>query len=78
MRDDAREVLLQIPWAAKLRITQAGLSGTQVFERLLQRKVLVKNVGKMHALLENCLRVTVSTPEENAAFLTALQSSLNP
>ncbi len=60
-----------------LRIQQAGLSGTQVFERLLQRKVLVKNVGKMHPLLENCLRVTVSTPEENAAFLAALQSSLN-
>jgi histidinol-phosphate aminotransferase len=61
-----------------LRITQPGLTGTQVFERLLQRKVLVKNVGKMHALLENCLRVTVSTPEENAAFIAALQSSLNP
>ena len=61
-----------------LRITQAGLTSAQVFERLLQRKVLVKNVGKMHALLENCLRVTVSTPDENAAFLEALQSSLNP
>ena len=60
-----------------LRITQTGLSGTQVFERLLQRKVLVKNVGKMHPLLENCLRVTVSTPDENAAFVEALQSSLN-
>lgn len=60
-----------------LRIVQPGLTGAQVFDRLLQRKVLVKNVGKMHALLENCLRVTVSTPEENAAFLTALQSSLN-
>jgi histidinol-phosphate aminotransferase len=47
-----------------------------VFERLLQRKVLVKNVGKMHPLLANCLRVTVSTPQENAVFLAALQSSL--
>jgi histidinol-phosphate aminotransferase len=47
-----------------------------VFQRLLQQKVLVKNVGKMHSLLENCLRVTVSTPQENAAFLSALQSSL--
>ncbi len=60
-----------------LRITQPGLTGTQVFERLLQQRVLVKNVGKMHALLENCLRVTVSTPEENAALVAALQSSLN-
>lgn len=61
-----------------LRVVQPGLSGAQVFERLLQKKVLVKNVGKMHALLENCLRVTVSTPEENAIFLDALRSSLNP
>lgn len=60
-----------------LRVTRPGLSGTQVFERLLEQKVLVKNVGKMHALLENCLRVTVSTPAENAQFLAALESSLN-
>ncbi len=60
-----------------LRITRAGLTGSDVFERLLARKVLVKNVGKMHTRLENCLRVTVSTPAENALFLAALQSSLN-
>jgi histidinol-phosphate aminotransferase len=60
-----------------LRIVEPGLTGTAVFERLLQRKVLVKNVGKMHALLDNCLRVTVSTPAENALFLDALKSSLN-
>ena len=60
-----------------LRITRPGLTGTQVFERLLERKVLVKNVGRMHPLLDNCLRVTVSTPAENAQFLAALESSLN-
>lgn len=60
-----------------LRIDQPGQTGSAVFERLLQRRVLVKNVGKMHALLENCLRVTVSTPAENALFIDALQSSLN-
>ena len=59
-----------------LRIRRPELTGTQVFERLLAQRVLVKNVGKMHPLLENCLRVTVSTPQENAVFLTALQSSL--
>ncbi len=59
------------------RVTHAGLTGSQVFERLLEHKVLVKNVGKMHALLDNCLRVTVSTPAENALFLTALKSSLH-
>jgi len=59
-----------------IRIVAAGLSGTAVFERLLARKVLVKNVGKMHPLLDNCIRITVSTPAENALLEEALQSSL--
>jgi histidinol-phosphate aminotransferase len=46
--------------------------------KLVANKVLVKNLGKMHALLANCIRVTVSTPEENSAFLTALSAALKP
>jgi histidinol-phosphate aminotransferase len=61
-----------------LRIDQPGLDAAQVHARLLEQKVLVKNVGKMHALLHNCLRVTVSTPEENKQFLDALQTALAP
>lgn len=48
----------------------------QVFESLKQRKVLVKNVSKMHPLLHNCLRLTVGTADENAQLLTALAQSL--
>jgi len=48
----------------------------KVFAGLLQRKVLVKNAGKMHPSLQNCLRVNVSTPEENALFLAALKEAL--
>jgi histidinol-phosphate aminotransferase len=47
-----------------------------VFSKLRERKVLIKNVSKIHALLANCLRVTVSTPKENAEFLQALKESL--
>jgi histidinol-phosphate aminotransferase len=50
--------------------------GDQVFAKLLEHKILVKNVGKMHYLLKNCLRITVSTPEENALFLDAIKISL--
>lgn len=39
-------------------------------------KVLIKNLSKMHKLLANCIRVTVSTPEENDQFLAALKTSL--
>ena len=59
-----------------IRICGAGQTGDAVFANLLTRKVLVKNVGKMHMLLKDCLRITVSTPEENAIFLTALGAAL--
>jgi histidinol-phosphate aminotransferase len=59
-----------------LRVKNGNADAGTVFSRLLDHKVLIKNVGKMHPLLENCLRVTVSTPEENRLFLDALQASL--
>jgi histidinol-phosphate aminotransferase len=46
------------------------------YAKLLSHKVLIKNVSKMHAVLSNCLRITVSTPQENAAFLDAFAASL--
>lgn len=61
-----------------IRITAPVLTGSAVFERLLAQKVLIKNVGKMHPLLANCLRITVSTPAENAIFESALKISLQP
>ena len=44
--------------------------------KLLSRKVLIKNVGRMHNVLANCLRITVSTPEENAIMLDGLKAAL--
>jgi histidinol-phosphate aminotransferase len=61
-----------------IRIAGAGVCANDVFARLLDRKVLVKNVGKMHVSLQNCLRITVSTAQENAVFLDALTASLVP
>ncbi|WP_423682332.1 histidinol-phosphate transaminase [Undibacterium sp. WLHG33] len=63
------------PSAANFLLIRVA-NAEQVFAKLLDHKILVKNVGKMHSLLENCLRVTVSTPEENALFMAALAASL--
>lgn len=60
-----------------IRVEGAGVSADAMFGNLLARKVLIKNVGKMHPLLQNCLRITVSTPEENAQFLSAFTASLS-
>jgi len=45
--------------------------------KLLDEKVLIKNLSKMHPTLANCIRVTVSTPEENSAFLNGLKGALS-
>ena len=49
--------------------------GAQIFAGLRERGVLIKHLGAM-AALQDCLRVTVGTPAENAAFLEALQAEL--
>jgi histidinol-phosphate aminotransferase len=59
-----------------IRVKKTGCDGAELFNRLLQRKVLIKNVGKMHTLLENCLRVTVGTSDENKSFLNAFAAAL--
>ncbi|MEI8327487.1 MAG: histidinol-phosphate transaminase [Betaproteobacteria bacterium] len=61
---ESNMILLRVPDAAK------------AFEGMRARNVLVKNVSKMHALLANCLRLTVGTAEQNRAMLAALQESL--
>jgi histidinol-phosphate aminotransferase len=61
---DANMILLRVPDAAK------------TFEGMKARKVLVKNVSKLHPLLANCLRLTVGTPQENQLMLAALKESL--
>ena len=62
---EANMILARVPDAAK------------TFDGLKARKVLIKNVSKMHPLLANCLRLTVGTPDENAQLLAALTSALS-
>jgi len=51
-------------------------NAAQVFERLREHKVLIKNLSGAGGALADCLRVTVGTPEENSAFLAALRQSI--
>lgn len=61
---DANMILVRVPDPARS------------FEGMKARKVLVKNVSRMHPLLAGCLRLTVGTAEENTQMLAALQSTL--
>ncbi len=48
----------------------------RVFEALLAAGVLIKDLSGAGGALAGCLRVTVGTPAENAAFLQALRGAL--
>jgi histidinol-phosphate aminotransferase len=55
------------------RVAHAG----GVFEGLKQRGILIKNLHGAHPALDNCLRVTVGTQEQNEQFMVALQQCLH-
>ena len=48
-----------------------------VFSGLVQRDILIRNFNKP-GRLENCMRVTIGTPEENSSFISALSDILSP
>jgi histidinol-phosphate aminotransferase len=49
-----------------------------VFDSLLQQNILIKNLDGQHDRLRDCLRVTVSIPDENDLFLEALSAAISP
>jgi len=64
-------------WASRtnfilFRVTDAR----RVHRALRDAGVLVKDLGQAAGPLAQCLRVTVGTPAENDAFLTALKRLL--
>ncbi len=52
-----------------------GRSG-EIFEKIREQGVLIKNLHREDKLLCDCLRVTVGKAEENQAFLKALEKAL--
>jgi histidinol-phosphate aminotransferase len=52
-------------------------AASRIFQALKQHNILIKNLDGTHPLLENCLRVTVGTPDENSQFCAALRTILS-
>ncbi|HZH05189.1 MAG TPA: histidinol-phosphate transaminase [Lautropia sp.] len=65
-----------------VRVAQAPEAGghvpaaAAVARRMREYGVLIKDVGKMHPMLQNCLRLTVGTRQENQTLLAALRQAL--
>jgi histidinol-phosphate aminotransferase len=64
-------------WSSDANMVLVRVTDAQItFDGLKARRVLVKNVSKMHPLLAQCLRLTVGTADENSLLLAALQESI--
>ncbi len=63
-----------IPSAANFILAGFEVSGAELNERLLRQGVIVRPVGNYG--LENYLRITIGTPEQNDRVLAALGSAL--
>jgi len=59
-----------------VRVAGGKGAGTALFDKLRAQGVLVKDFSGGHPLLENCLRLTIGTPEENRILLAALREAL--
>ncbi len=65
------------PSQANFILTRVAEGRTEsVFDTLKQSGVLVKNLHGSHPMLQDCLRLTVGTAEENARLLTVLGKAL--
>ncbi|SCN47601.1 Histidinol-phosphate aminotransferase [methanotrophic endosymbiont of Bathymodiolus azoricus (Menez Gwen)] len=65
------------PSAANFILFRTSIdSATEIFQRLKEQGVLIKNLAPQKGLLNDCLRVTIGKPEENNAFIKALKTAL--
>jgi len=64
-------------WPSQANFVLVRVSdGPAAMQRMRERGVLVKDVGRMHVLLRNCLRLTVGTEDENRLLVAALRAAL--
>ena len=64
-------------WPSEANMILVRVPDSQrAFDGMKTRGVLVKHIAGQHALLSNCLRLTVGAPAENDAMIRALQESI--
>ncbi len=71
-----RGLMAVYPSRANFILVKVSAEGAAVAQRMRESGVLIKDVGRMHPTLANCLRLTVGTDEENRQMLAALGQAL--
>ncbi|MFL9839258.1 histidinol-phosphate transaminase [Flavobacterium sp. ST-75] len=76
-RQKLSEALSQIPIVKKVYPSQANFllvevnDANSVYQNLIQQGIIIRNRNKE---VKNCIRISIGTPQENKALLTALQN----
>ena len=70
---DRMPAVRRFPSAANFVLARVA-NAPRAHEALKQRGILVRNLHGSHPLLENCLRLTIGTADENAKLIEALGS----
>lgn len=77
-RELLSESLAEFPFVVKVYPSDANFilikttDANTIYNELIKKQIVVRNRTK-EALCENCLRITVGTPEENRLLITALK-----
>lgn len=71
---EAMEGYRPYPSAANFILVKTERPGREVWQKLLDNGILVRDFSG-HPLLENCLRITIGTEEQNQALLDVLKES---
>jgi histidinol-phosphate aminotransferase len=77
-RDRLCEELRRIPGLspissrANFMLVQTDIPPTQIYEELLRRDILIRDVSA-YPQLQNCFRISVGTPDENDLLISALR-----
>jgi histidinol-phosphate aminotransferase len=73
------ESLAELPFVVKVYPSEANfilvktVNANYIYNLLLEKKIIIRNRTK-ELLCENCLRITVGTPEENELLINALRN----
>lgn len=67
--------LVVYPSEANFVLVRTPIDGQRAWQRLLEKGVLVRNLSRPGPL-QNCLRVTAGTPEENQRCVEAMRAAL--
>ncbi len=77
-RNKLQEALSSLPYVKQVYPSNANFllikteNANEIYQELIKSKIIIRNRTKLE-LCEGCLRITIGTPEENQALITALK-----